>query len=210
MSKKEQFLFEPKKWLGDAAILSMDWDVRGMHIHLMCMALQQEKKGYLEFNDLYLCKLLSVDEKDLKERILKQLLMAWKIKEEVTLFEKKQFLYLSGLNETIKKDKLDNEIKKNDKNIKELQSNNNENSENIRHTIWTIGVGLLKHQNGTELKARAYLGKLIKTYGEAAVAKSIAQLSVRNIQPAEINSYLMGLLRSEGSIAKNNKGKVAL
>ena len=47
MKKDIGFYFIPKKWLGDATILTMDWDCKAMHFHLMCIAAQQEKQGYL-------------------------------------------------------------------------------------------------------------------------------------------------------------------
>jgi uncharacterized protein YdaU (DUF1376 family) len=35
------FQFYPKQWLGDDKIMLMDWDARGMHFHLLCIAWQQ-------------------------------------------------------------------------------------------------------------------------------------------------------------------------
>ena len=81
MKKEEGFYFIPKKWLGDASVIAMDWDCKGMHLHLMAIAWQQEPKGHLIDDDKIIRKLLSnPDIKDWEERIKPQIFSAWKQK----------------------------------------------------------------------------------------------------------------------------------
>lgn len=40
--KPPAFQFYPKQWLGDDKVLAMSWCARAMHMHLMCIAWQQE------------------------------------------------------------------------------------------------------------------------------------------------------------------------
>lgn len=42
MSHAPSFQFYPKQWLGDDKVLLMDWAARAMHLHLMCIAWQQD------------------------------------------------------------------------------------------------------------------------------------------------------------------------
>jgi hypothetical protein len=78
MKKNEGFEFIPKKWLGDAHIMSMDWDCRGMHLHLIAVSWQKEPQGYLIDDDELIQKLLSnPDKKDWETRIKPQIFAAW-------------------------------------------------------------------------------------------------------------------------------------
>lgn len=80
MKKNEGFEFLPKKWLGDTHILSMDWDVRGMHITLIALSWQKEPQGYLINDEEIIRKLLgnpNID--DWNNRIKPQLRAAWDI-----------------------------------------------------------------------------------------------------------------------------------
>lgn len=80
MKKNEGFEFLPKKWLGDTHILSMDWDVRGMHITLIALSWQKEPQGYLLNDETIIKKLLgNPDDNDWQNRIKPQLLKAWEI-----------------------------------------------------------------------------------------------------------------------------------
>lgn len=51
MSGAPAFQFYPKQWLGDDKILLMDWDARGMHMHLICIAWQQDPPCTLPDDD---------------------------------------------------------------------------------------------------------------------------------------------------------------
>lgn len=78
MKKNEGFEFIPKKWLGDAHIMAMDWDSRAMHLHLMAIAWQKEPRGYLVDDEQIIRKLLSnpnID--DWNNRIKSQIFAAW-------------------------------------------------------------------------------------------------------------------------------------
>ena len=73
------FFFHIKQWLGDDAILLMDWDVRAMHLHLMCIAWQKTPPGTLPLDDAILKKWLSItNQNDWIDRIKPQLSLAWR------------------------------------------------------------------------------------------------------------------------------------
>jgi uncharacterized protein YdaU (DUF1376 family) len=76
----EGFHFNVKQWLGDDAVLLMDWDVRAMHLQLMCVAWQKTPPGTLPDDNTMLCKWLScLDKQAWSERIRPQLAQAWRI-----------------------------------------------------------------------------------------------------------------------------------
>lgn len=76
----EGFFFNVKQWLGDDAILLMDWDVRAMHLQLMCIAWQKTPPGILPGDDVMLRKWLSnPDEQSWHERIRPQLIQGWRV-----------------------------------------------------------------------------------------------------------------------------------
>ena len=60
MKKDEGFYFIPKKWLGDANVISMDWDCKGMHLHLMAIAWQQPLQGYIIDDENLILKVLGL------------------------------------------------------------------------------------------------------------------------------------------------------
>jgi hypothetical protein len=94
MKKNIGFYFNPKQWLGDHAIIAMDWDCRAIHLHFMCMAWQQTKKGYLLNDDKKLRKLVNnPDLTDWTERIKPQVFGAWKS----ATIDGKEYFYLQGL-----------------------------------------------------------------------------------------------------------------
>jgi hypothetical protein len=73
------FYFNVKQWLGDDAVLLMDWDVRAMHLHLMCIAWQKSPPGVLPSDDATLRKWLGNPEAtDWTQRVRPQLLQAWR------------------------------------------------------------------------------------------------------------------------------------
>lgn len=78
----EGFYFNVKQWLGDDAVLLMDWDVRAMHLQLMCIAWQKKPAGTLPDDNSMLCKWLSCsDEKAWNTRIRPQLEQGWRIED---------------------------------------------------------------------------------------------------------------------------------
>lgn len=76
----EGFYFNVKQWLGDDAVLLMDWDVRAMHLQLMCIAWQKNPPGTLPDDNSMLCKWLScTDANEWGARIRPQLEQGWRI-----------------------------------------------------------------------------------------------------------------------------------
>ena len=71
------FQFYPKQWLGDDKVLLMDWSARGMHLHLMCIAWQQDPPCTIPDDDEVLKKWCGNPKRwpKLKEQILR----AWKL-----------------------------------------------------------------------------------------------------------------------------------
>lgn len=242
MIKKDGFYFIPKQWLGDANIISMDWDCKAMHLHLMCIAWQQDPKGYLFFDEKLIRKLLgNPEENDWETRIKSQILSCWKTKNLTINGETKLYLYQPGIikyleseakAETPKKARAKRTTKTTESNLIELdnQDISGFNLETIlskkdtttilhettnkeeKHNIWTIGVQILRQQGDSDGKARAFIARIIKTYGEKPVAEAIAQLSLKNVPPAEIHAYLIGILnkQQEGEKKRTNRGSVAL
>ncbi|MDI3467930.1 MAG: hypothetical protein OJF50_006751 [Nitrospira sp.] len=79
MSHPPAFQFYPKQWLGDDAIMLMDWDVRGMHLHLMCIAWQQEPPCTLPDDDTQLRKWCGNIRQKKWNKIREKLLLAWHV-----------------------------------------------------------------------------------------------------------------------------------
>ena len=80
--KADGFFFNVKQWLGDDSILLMDWDVRAMHFHLMCIAWQQTPPGVITANEAIIKKWLgSPEERDWTARIRPQISRSWTISE---------------------------------------------------------------------------------------------------------------------------------
>lgn len=76
----EGFYFNVKQWLGDDAVLLMDWDVRAMHLHLMCIAWQKTPPGTLPDDDAMMRKWLSnPDIQAWSSRIKPQLAQGWRV-----------------------------------------------------------------------------------------------------------------------------------
>lgn len=208
------FLFNPKKWLGDAKIMSMDWDVRGMHIHLLSFAAQQNLKGFLPYDEDFLIKILNVDKSDWANRIKNQLLNSWDF---ATIDDENGsilFIYQKGLVDTFsnktntrtKKSKDQNIEKNNITDKNEIKVKDKDDSD--KNTIWVMGVKKLVENNIAESTARGFLAKLIKKYGERNVASCIAQISIAKYEPAQLQSYMIGILNNEGK--SRGRGSVSL
>ncbi len=238
--KEEGFYFNPKRWLGDAKLIAMDWDCRAMHIHLMCIAWQQDPRGYLPDDDNYLYKLVgspAID--DWNQRIKNQILSVWKktnLKVDDGHGKKisKSFYYQPGLiknlekvpaKKTLKKNNnllidesgkegfnLSSLLKINDKLTILYERPNKEDSQNI----WNLGVEILsKHYSQSQ--ARGYIAKLVKEFGEKSVAEVIAQYSLKKSNPVEPFAYIYGILKNNAKAENDKKsgsgtgrGKVSL
>ena len=82
-----------------------------------------------------------------------------------------------------------------------------------KNTIWTLGVQLVQEHGGTEAKARGFLARLIKEYGDKQVASAIAHISIKSLNPADIHSYLVGILKkqqAEEPVKRTGRGKVSI
>lgn len=74
------FYFNVKQWLGDDAVLLMDWDARAMHLQLMCLAWQQDPPGTLPADEKILRRWIgNPSPQDWEERLRPQIARAWKI-----------------------------------------------------------------------------------------------------------------------------------
>ena len=74
--KAPAFQFYPKQWLGDDKVMAMDWDARAMHMHLICIAWQQEPPCTLPDDDDMIRRWLGNPRK--WEMLKSQIFTAWK------------------------------------------------------------------------------------------------------------------------------------
>lgn len=224
MKKEIGFYFIPKKWLGDATVLTMDWDCKAMHFHLMCIAAQQTKPGYLLDDDNIFRRLLgNPDINDWNNRIKPQVFSAWKQKVIKENGKQLNYWYQPGLlksltdnegvvapaKKTKKKEEFldfeDPESQQEGFNLKNLLKlkpqqtilyvKPQEATKEEKSSIWTLGVKLLSSQESDEKKIRGFLARQIKQYGDKAVAQAIAQMSLSSNNPADIFSYLVGTIK---------------
>lgn len=239
MKPQDGFYFIPKKWLGDANVIAMDWDCKGMHLHLMAIAWQQPIKGYLLDDDNLLRKVLgNPDKHDWEQRIKPQVFTAWKKKVIKETAGDRVYWYQPGIIKTLEEQTGAAPVKKTRKKKEYLEIENAENPEyhgfdlasilkakvtttilyepattEDKSTIWKLGVQLVKKQGESEAKARGFLARLIKEYGDKAVAAAIAQLSLKQLSPVEVHSYLVGILKKqqeEQGTKTTGRGKVSL
>lgn len=236
--KNDGFYFIPKQWLGDANIIAMDWDCKGMHLHLIAIAWQQEPKGYILDDEELIIKLLGNPSKeDWENRIKKQIFSAWKNKVLNIDGIKRKYWYQPGIikaTENAEKPKTTRtRTKKKESliienplyqgfNLNILLDNkvgttilHEKANEDDKTTIWQLGVSLIKKQNDSEAKVRGFIARLIKEYGEKPVASAIAQLAIKSVLPADINSYLVGILKKNNEDLDKQKrgtgrGRVAI
>lgn len=239
MKKEDGFYFNPKKWLGDANVLAMDWDCKGMHLHLMAIAWQQNLKGHLLDDENLIKRLLgNPDQSDWENRIRPQIFSAWKKKVIKDGNIERQYWYQPGIIKTVseasgtdatpvkrtRKKKIDLIEVENP----EFEGFNLDSLLKIKPTvtilyepattedkqnIWSMGVKLLQANGVPEGKARGFIAKLIKEYSDKEVAAALAQLSLKQVSPAEVNSYLIGILKKQqegGFTKKTGRGSVSL
>lgn len=240
MKKEDGFYFIPKKWLGDAHVLAMDWDCKGMHLHLMAIAWQQNPQGYLLDDENLLRKLLGNPEKaDWENRIRPQIFSAWKKKVIKENGMERQYWYQPGMVKTLQ-EKTDikepvvkkSRTRKNKAPLIEVENPlyegfnlesllkakpsttilHEQASSKEKSTIWSLGVQLIKQQGESDSTARAFLARLIKEFGDKAVAAGVAQLSLKQATTADVKSYLVGILKNQQQqiTKKNGRGSVAL
>jgi len=234
----EGFHFNVKQWLGDDAILLMDWDVRAMHLHLMCIAWQKSPPGKLPNDERFLKKWLgNPNDEDWANRIKPQLFQGWRLADDTLIQDGLAREWERQASNSEKRRAAAHARWKKDPEhqtqttllissdgepilspesgiilstlLKDSSSLREEATAEDRVSIWSVGIKLLKHEGFSEDKVRSYLGKLIQEHGEKVVAEAVASLSLKPISPADAKSYLIGILRSEGSKRKG-RGRVAL
>ncbi len=209
----------PEEYLGNAAVLSMDWECRGISWHLFMLSLQNTPTGALPYGEEQILRILQINKTDWDDRIKKQLSYFWDIQsEKITA----KFFIQKVKKTTPKKSKkhivndgfqLDNLLSEKDTaTILYEKSNQKE-----KMTIWQLGINVLGNGEN-DAQIRRLLGKLIKQYSEKTVAEAITQLSLKNNQPADPQSYLIGILKKNVVAATTNeppfkgtgRGKVAI
>lgn len=88
--------------------------------------------------------------------------------------------------------------------ISMIQPNNTLTEEQIKEnstTIWTLGIQLLADESFSAVKARGFLAKLAKEYGQEKLAMAIAQIHLKKTNPVDAKSYLVSMLKN-GVIVK--------
>lgn len=65
-----------------------------------------------------------------------------------------------------------------------------------RPDIWRLGISILATDHSESKHARSYLAKMIMQFGEAAVARAVADMSTRTVPPVERYSYFTSLLKT--------------
>lgn len=61
--------------------------------------------------------------------------------------------------------------------------------------MWDLAISMLSSQSTNMPANRAFVGKLIKEYGEAEVMSALTAISLRQQYPADIKSYVVGVLK---------------
>ncbi len=113
-------------------------------------------------------------------------------------------------------DVLDESINQNSNAIEETNKSEETsfNSVNINNgpsnsqTMWTLGIQLLSNDNYSQSSARGFLAKLAKQYGEVNLAAAISQVALKKINPIEVKSYLVAILKNKVNPSANNGQKV--
>lgn len=236
MKKDDGFIFIPKKWLGDAYIMAMDWDCKAMHLHLMALSWQKEPKGHLLDDDQLIRKLIqNPEENDWKNRIKPQIFKAWDktiIKDEAGI-EKVYWVQPALVQSYLKLNSSENESiniantqkpKAKIKKTKLIEIENplfdgfnlasiakmstkvtilyKQSSVEQSQSIWTLGAEYLIKHGVAEKSARGILAKWIKKYSAVDVASVMAELSIKNSQPADVISFVTKILEDKTIIRK--------
>ncbi len=238
MKKEDGFIFVPKKWLGDAYVMAMDWDCRAMHLHLMALSWQKEPKGYLIDDETLLKKLLqNPNEQDWQQRIKPQIFAAWEktiLTDELGL--EKVYWVQPALVNSYKKLIVSDEPKPTPKkrtkktvlveienplfdgfNLASIAKLNSKvtilfkpSSTENNNSIWKLGAEYLVKHGVNEKSARGLLARWIKKYGTNDVAKIMAELSISHTQPADVISYVTKILEDSTIIKAPKKVTMVL
>jgi hypothetical protein len=76
--KPPAFQFYPKQWLGDDQVMLMDWDARGMHMHLICISWQQDQPGTIPNDEALIRRWLKDPSQKVWKRVWPQIQPAWR------------------------------------------------------------------------------------------------------------------------------------
>jgi hypothetical protein len=218
MKKEDGVYFIPIIWLGD-------W--------------QQSLKGHLLDDENLNKRLLgNPEQSDWENRIKPQIFSAWKKKVIKDGNIERQYWYQPGIIKTVSEAASPDAapVKKTRKKKADLIEVENPEFEGFnldsllkikptvtilyqpattedKQNIWSMGVKLLQANGVPEVKARGFIAKLIKEYSDKEVAAALAQLSLKQVSPAEVNSYLIGILKKQqegGFTKKTGRGSVSL
>lgn len=77
--KPPAFQFYPKQWLGDDKVMLMDWDAKGMHFQLICIAWQREQPCTLPNDENLLRRWVGQPSDDVWQRVWPQIKQAWEL-----------------------------------------------------------------------------------------------------------------------------------
>lgn len=232
MQSKNEVIINATKWLGDANILTMDWDCQGMLFRIILFSSQQVQQGYLPFNEAIIRKVLSnPPQEDWEVRIRPQLLSVLKIKKMEVDGIHGEYLYYpeyikaleqaSGIVEkTVKKTR---KKKTADVGAELLDCENSfqgfsldtiikakatttilyeKTTQEINSSIWDVGVAILMPQKKDETSCRKFIGRMIKLYGSSCVSAAIAEISGKNLQAANMEAFFMGIVKAKAQAAE--------
>ena len=231
------FLISPKKWLGDMNIIKMDWIAKSMHLQLLCYAFQQEPQGYLLYDELLLKKLLENPSDEIWANVFPQIMSCWKTKFLLIDGVKQQYIYNPDMIKSLKENENTinspqttvKEVKKKKTTTKGIEFDDQpyegfdltsilklkpavtilyeKGEETDKKNIWDLGVSILEGYGDSNAKARGFLSRLVKQYGEQAVSTAIAKLSINQKPIVEIHSYLTGILQTEEKNSQKKSGR---
>lgn len=86
MPKAPAFQFYPKQYVADNYVQAMEWDARGMYVHLLCMAWQEIPPGSIPNDDAVIRRWLNLsrdteDDLHIWRRVRPQIMAAWVIRD---------------------------------------------------------------------------------------------------------------------------------
>lgn len=236
MSSIPNFILNIQELHLDPHFLALDLDVRAMHLELMHLSWNEAKPGVLQWTSKHIIKHFKITEADWNNRIYHQLHHFWDISEKTVSSPFVIDLYKKT---SISKKRKDASAKRWQPdpvsdflpfphelfiisnptgfsldaclNDSELFSTHTTSSLE-RSNIWQIGLSLITEnlQDSHQIqKSRAFLGKLIREFGEQEVSYVISSLSLKPVPIAESKSYLSAMLKNR-SKKKSSSGGVVL
>lgn len=231
MSKWKNLTIASKNWREAPQYKNLDWDARGMIIHLFSLLAEQEASSIPDFLDEanILLVLGNPDANDWNLRLKKQITigLSWKllnsksgsIRKFPDHFSASEVLchpLLIGNKRGQHHKALDTKFGFQITDILKFAPTSTilytPPKEHSGDTVWDDGVKLLGRNNMSALNARVFLGKMIKQYGQNPVADAIKQMSSLKQYPADARLYMQSILQTAQKAirAKNGRGSVSL